>query len=100
MEFISKFDWKTFFREVYKKADDTDLLNRAAQVGFFFSFAFFPLLLFLVTLLGIVLESTDSLKAELYSYLARIMPSSAYELVYKTLDEIVETSSGGKLTSG
>lgn len=100
MEFISKFDWKTFFREVYKKADDTDLLNRAAQVGFFFSFAFFPLLLFLVTLLGIVLESTDSLKAELYSYLARIMPSSAYELVYKTLDEIVETSSGGKLTLG
>ncbi|MGI8408912.1 MAG: YihY/virulence factor BrkB family protein [Pyrinomonadaceae bacterium] len=100
MEFISKFDWKTFFCEVYKKADDTDLLNRAAQVGFFFSFAFFPLLLFLVTLLGIVLESTDSLKAELYSYLARIMPSSAYELVYKTLDEIVETSSGGKLTLG
>ncbi|MBA2335628.1 MAG: YihY/virulence factor BrkB family protein [Blastocatellia bacterium] len=100
MEFISKFDWKIFFCEVYKKADDTDLLNRAAQVGFFFSFAFFPLLLFLVTLLGIVLESTDSLKAELYSYLARIMPSSAYELVYKTLDEIVETSSGGKLTLG
>lgn len=100
MDFFSKFDWKIFFREIYKKADDTDLLNRAAQVGFFFSFAFFPLLLFLVTLLGIVLESTDSLKAELYSYLARIMPSSAYELVYKTLDEIVETSSGGKLTLG
>jgi len=100
MESLLKIDWKVFFHELYKKAIDTDLLNRAAQVGFFFSFAFFPLLLFLVTLLGFVLESTDSLKAELYSYLARIMPSSAYELVYKTLDEIIENSSGGKLTIG
>ena len=28
------------------------------------------------------------------------MPSSAYQLVHTTMDEIIETSSGGKLTIG
>jgi membrane protein len=75
-------------------------MSSAAQVAFYFSFAFFPLLLFLVSLFGIVLDSTDELRGELYQYLAQIMPSSAYRLVRTTMDEIIETSSGGKLTLG
>ncbi|HUR97544.1 MAG TPA: YihY/virulence factor BrkB family protein, partial [Pyrinomonadaceae bacterium] len=67
---------------------------------FYFSFAFFPLLLFLVTLFGMVLESTDELRGQLYQYLAQIMPGSAYTLVQTTMDEIIESSSGGKLTLG
>ncbi len=93
-------EWKTFFIKLYEKVDSTDIFNRAAQIGFYFSFAFFPLLLFLVTLAGLVLGSTDSLKSDLYSYLFQIMPVSAYDLVHKTLDEIIENSSGGKLTIG
>ena len=75
-------------------------MSSAAQVAFYFSFAFFPLLLFLVSLFGLVLESTDELRGELYHYLSRIMPPSAYQLVRTTMDEIIETSSGGKLTIG
>ena len=82
------------------KAAETDLFGRAAQVGFYFSFAFFPLLLFLLTLFGLVLDSTDSLQRELYRYLADILPSSAYQLVHSTMDEIIASSSGGKLTLG
>jgi len=100
MKRLLKFDWKTFFHELYDKAFDTDVFNHAAQVAFYFSFAFFPLLLFIVTLFALVLESTDSLRNELYRYLSQIMPSSAYDLVHKTLDEIIESSSGGKLTLG
>ncbi|MBK9156212.1 MAG: YihY/virulence factor BrkB family protein [Chloracidobacterium sp.] len=93
-------EWKDFFQRLYTKADATDIFNRAAQVAFYFSFAFFPLLLFLVTLAGLVLGTTEGLKNDLYSYLFRIMPASAYELVHKTLDEIIDSSSGGKLTIG
>ena len=100
MEFFGKEEWKTFFLKLYRKVDSSDLFNRAAQIAFYFSFAFFPLLLFLVTLAGLVLESTESLKRELYGYLFQIMPPSAFDLVHKTLDEIVESSSGGKLTIG
>jgi len=97
---ISTFKWKVFFRELYDKFFDTDVSSAAAQVAFYFSFAFFPLLLVLVTLFGIVLESTDELRHELYLYLAQLMPPSAYELVRTTMDEIIESSSGSKLTLG
>jgi membrane protein len=100
MTVFGRDEWKEFFVRLYNKVDSTDVFNRAAAVAFYFSFALFPLLLFLVTLAGMVLDSTDSLKRDLYRYLFQIMPRSAYDLVHKTLDEIIESSSGGKLTIG
>jgi membrane protein len=100
MKWFRHFHWKKFGHELYEKVFETDVFGRAAQVGFYFSFAFFPLLLFLVTLFGIVLESTESLQAELYQYLARILPRDAFRLVQATMKEIIENSSGGKLTLG
>ena len=93
-------EWKEFFLRLYSKVESSDVFNRAAQVAFYFSFAFFPLLLSLITLAGIVLDNTDSLKRDLYRYLFQIMPASAYTLVQKTLEEVIENSSGGKLTIG
>jgi len=100
MELFNTADWKRFLTELYHKIMDTDALGNSAQIAFYFSFSFFPLLFFLVSLFGILLESTESLRADLYVYLAQIMPGSAYELVKTTLDEIVQNSSGGKLTFG
>ena len=100
MKLFPTFQFKKFFIKLYNKAFDTDVFNHSAQVAFYFSFSFFPLLLFLVSLFGLVLESTATLRSQLLAYLAQIMPASAYELVHKTLDEIVETSSSGKLTLG
>jgi membrane protein len=94
------FKWIDFFRRLYKKMSHDDLFNRSAQVAFYFSFSLFPLLFFLVSLFGLVLESTEGLKSELFSYLRQILPTIAYDLVHNTVDEIVETSSTGKLTIG
>ena len=100
MELLPDIDWKAFAKNLYAKVMDTDVFSHAAQIGFYFSFAFFPLLLFLISLFGMVLESTDNLRTELYVYLAQIMPASAYTLVQETLNEVIENSSGGKLTLG
>ena len=100
MTIFSTFKWKFFFKDLYDKFFDTDVPSSSAQVAFYFSFAFFPLLLFLVTLFGLVLDSTDELRTELYIYLAQLMPPSAYTLVRTTMDEIIESSSGSKLTLG
>lgn len=97
---ITSVDFKEAGRHLYKKAMETDVLSRAATVGFYFSFALFPLLFFLVTLFGLVLESTEGLREELFSYLAQIMPASASDLVHNTMNEVIENSSGGKLTLG
>jgi membrane protein len=88
-------DLKDFAKRVYDKAlNEEDLLSTAAQVAYFFAFALFPLLLFLVSLLGIVLENSEDLRAEMFLFLRQVMPGSAYELVQKTIEEVTESSSG------
>lgn len=100
MAVISNFDWKRFFLQLYERSFDADVFSRAAQIAFYFSFALFPLLYFLVSLFGLLLDSSDGLKNELFSYLRQIMPWSVFDLIRKTVDEIIENSSGGKLTLG
>jgi membrane protein len=105
MKAISGFEftgvvWKAFVKRLYDRIFDADIFSRAAQVAFFFSFALFPLLYFLVSLFGMVLESSEGLRIELFTYLRRIMPRAVFELVSKTVAEIVQNSSGGKLTLG
>src|SRR6476661_2489979 len=100
MQWFKNFEWAKFGHSLYDKMLETDVFGNAAQVAFYFSFAFFPLLLFLVTLFGMILESTTSLQSELYQYLGQIMPGEAFDLVRTTMDEIVKNSSGGKLTLG
>ena len=100
MHWFKNFGWTKFGSALYDKMLGTDVFGNSAQVAFYFSFAFFPLLLFLVTLFGIILESTTSLQSELYQYLGQIMPGEAFTLVRTTMDEIIKSSSGGKLTLG
>jgi len=97
---IQHFAWERFFGRLYNKVLETDIFGSAAQTAFYFSFSIFPLIYFLVSLFGLALESADALKSEVFAYLLRVMPLSAFELVRRTVDEVVANSSGGKLTLG
>ena len=94
------FKWKQFFKLFYDRIWEAQVLDRAAQVAFYFSFSLFPLIFFLISLAGIVLGTTDTLKSELFMYLSRIMPWSAFDLVQSTVEEIIAGSTTGKLTLG
>ena len=94
------FKWKQFFKLFYDRIWDAQVLDRSAQVAFYFSFSLFPLIFFLISLAGIVLGTTDALKSELFMYLSRIMPWSAFDLVQSTVEEIIAGSTTGKLTLG
>lgn len=100
MNSLLHFKWKTFFPRLYEKAFDVDIFSRSAQVAFYFAFSFFPLLFFLVSLFGLILDSTDDLQRSLFEYLRQIMPATVFTLVKNTVEEIIENSSGGKLTIG
>ena len=95
-----RFDLKNIARRLYEKISDDDILGNAAQVGFYFSFAIFPLLLFLTTLFGFILSNRQELQDQLYLMLSQVMPPAAYELVKKTLDEVTSNATTGKLTIG
>ena len=98
MKTLTEINWKRFFVRLYELAFDAEIFSRAAQVAFYFSFALFPLLYFLVSLFGLLLDSSEGLKTELFEYLRQIMPFSVFDLVRKTVDEIVANSTGGKAT--
>jgi len=100
MRSIVEFDWKQFFTRLYERSFDADIFSRAAQVAFYFSFALFPLLYFLVSIFGLLLESSDGLRNELFSSLRQVMPFAVFDLVKKTVEEIVANSTGGKATLG
>ena len=98
--YLLSFAWKDFFLTLYARVFDGHIFDRGAQVAFYFSFSLFPLLFFLISVFGLVLGTTDTLKSELFGYLSRIMPPSAFHLVVDTVEEIIASSTKGKLTLG
>lgn len=93
-------DWKHFASRLWTRINDHDLFGRAAQLSYYFLLAVFPLLLFLVTLLGYFAEAGSDLHNKLLSYLSTVMPSSSVRLIQTTLDEITKARGGGKLSLG
>jgi membrane protein len=81
-------NWRTFVGRLWARINDHDIFGSAAQLSYYFLLALFPLLLFLMTLLGYFAEAGSELRNKLIAYLAAVMPSSAITLVYTTLDEI------------
>ena len=91
---------KELVRRVWREMGRDDILNRAAILGFYFMLALFPLLLCLTALLGLFAQTGTELRDQMFAYLARVAPRSAYALVYETVGEVTEGGSGGKLTFG
>src|SRR5512132_3382043 len=92
--------WKTFAQHLWTKVNADDVLNRAAILSFYFLLALFPLLLFLIALLGYFADPGTELRRNLLTYLSAIVPVSASDLINTTVDEISKKSSGGKLSFG
>jgi membrane protein len=92
--------WRTLVRRVWNELYAGELLTHAAALAFYFLFALFPLLLFLVTLLGLLAETGNELRSNLFRFLSRVAPPSAYALIDETLLEIATNSDGWRLWLG
>ena len=79
---------------------DDEIFGRAAQLSYYFLLALFPLLLFLINLLGYLAQEGTVFRDRLLTYFAAVMPSSAVGLVRTTLDEITISKGTGKLSFG
>jgi membrane protein len=91
---------RELLRRVWGGIKKADLIDRAYELAFNFLFAVFPLLLFLVSLLGFFASQGSQLRANLFAYIQVLLPPDAWHLVSHTLQEITRHSSGGKLTIG
>ena len=91
---------KDFLWRVWARAEEDEILGRAAQLSFYFLLALFPLLLFLITLFGYMNGAGSHLRHKLITYLGSVMPGSALQLVIATIDEVTKARGGGKLWFG
>jgi membrane protein len=79
---------------------DDDLLSRAAELGFYFLFALFPMLICASSVLGLAARRASVFYDSVLHSLAIIVPPSAYKLVIDTFNQTAQASSGGKAVLG
>jgi membrane protein len=92
--------WGQLAKRVWTDIGKDDIFGRAAQLSYYFLLALFPLLLFLTSVIGVLLGSGTGLRHSLFNYLAKVLPSSASELVSTTMIEVTTSSGGGKISFG
>jgi membrane protein len=87
-------------KRVWKEIQEDEVFGRAAELSYYFLLALFPLLIFLTSTIGVVLGSGTGTRQALFSYIARVMPPSAYQLIDSTMAEVSASSSGSKISLG
>lgn len=92
--------WRELFRRVWGGIDRNDLINRAYELAYNFLLAVFPMLLFLLGLLGIFVREGSQLRTDLFYYVQLVLPPDASKLLMRTLVEVTPSTTGGKLTFG
>ncbi len=92
--------WKDLAKRVWAEMQDDDVFGRAAQLAYYFLLALFPLLLFLVSLLGYFAGENSELRSDMFRYLSAVLPGEASDLVSKTISDVTQGSGGGKLSFG
>ena len=92
--------WHEMASRVWAEFWNGHLLVHAASLAFYFLFALFPFLIFLVNLMGFFVGRGSEMRAELLYYIGRVAPVSAYGVINHLLDEIATGSGGVKLLFG
>ncbi|MCM3388519.1 YihY/virulence factor BrkB family protein [Ureibacillus chungkukjangi] len=86
---------KGFIQDLFVRMRDVDISGMGAQLAYFFLLSFFPLLIFIVTLLPYLDLDVDYV----FDFLQTVVPSEVFLLTQGTLTEILTTHSGGGLLS-
>jgi|ERR1043165_147964 membrane protein len=80
--------------------DDCEVFARAAQLSYYFLLALIPLLIFLTSAMGMIMGPETHMHRNLFGYLARVMPPTAFKLITTTMHDIHMSGGGGKLYFG
>ena len=87
---------KSFFKFIIYfivKIKNDDIFALAAQLAYYLILSFFPFLIFLLTLIGF--SNLDSM--EVLGALRAMLPTSAFELIYNVIIEVIEKQNTGLL---
>jgi membrane protein len=92
--------WTEVFKRTWKEANEDDVLGRSAQLAYYFFLALFPLLICVITVLGVLDWKGANVQDAVLDFLASVLPGSATTLVQKTLSEVNQAHATSKLSVG
>ena len=85
-------------RRLVKEVKEDDCAGQAAQLAYYFLFSLFPLMLFLVTLIGYL--PIPDLFDRMMEAASRVLPPEAMSLVRDTIETVTTRRRGGLLSFG
>ena len=86
--------------EVVRGIRRNDLLGLAGQLAYFFLLFFFPFLIFLVSLTGLVIGNPEAGLKNLFEVFTGLVPANARTLVFDYVDRTLRSASSGALVLG
>jgi membrane protein len=92
--FLGGLSFTELAKRVWSEANENDAFSHAAELAFYFLLAFFPLLIFLISVLGFMPSAQD----RLVDYLAQAMPSEAKLLLRDWVNNIARQTTGSLLS--
>jgi membrane protein len=87
---------KEFVLRVWRETNEDDIFTSAAALAYYFLLAFFPMLIFLSSLVGFL----PGVREAIFVSLANFVPGEAMSLVYETIQDVTKNKSGGLLSFG
>ena len=87
---------KRVARRVWRESNEDNIFGAAAELGYYFLLALFPMLIFLTSLIGFI----PGLQESIFHELRRIAPADAMRLVNETINDVVSHRGGGWLSFG
>ena len=98
-DYLGGLSWREIGRRSIRGSLDDKVFDQAAELAFYFLLSLFPLMIFVVSILGLV-TSSSGLESQLIHWLTQAMPSSASGLVRSIVQQTTHRSSSGKLSFG
>ena len=90
----------TLLKRVWTDSNEDDILDRAAELAYYFLFALFPALIFISAMFGLFASTKTQSTMELMIYMKRLVPPDAFGLVQTAFSSTTKASSGKTLTLG
>lgn len=87
-------------RRVWDSINSDDILNRAAELAYYFFFSLFPALILVTAIFGLLAGPGTRLHEMLLQYMRAALPVTAFQMVQTVLTETSHAAGGGKITFG
>jgi membrane protein len=87
---------KRVARRVWRESNEDNIFGAAAELGYYFLLALFPMLIFLTSLIGFL----PDVQASIFHEIRRIAPPDAMRVVSETIEDVRTNRGGGLLSFG